>query len=226
MAALTLVEFLVVVAMLTAIAVLLLPSMLPRRFERAARVSCVYNLKGIGVAFKTWTVDNNDKPPMLVSVTNGGTMELVSSTNAFVHFQAMSNELSTPKLLFCPDEADKNRRPATTFRDSIPTGALNQVAFSDLSISYFLNVSDNTNLLSSPDLFLCGDRTISINRVLAKHGLHPVSTNDFLRWDLKSGHKGYGNILIADGSVQQTDTRLLNSIFAQTGLATNYLMFP
>jgi hypothetical protein len=36
---------------------------------------------------------------MQVSVTNGGTMELVNGGTVFEHFLVMSNELSTPKLL-------------------------------------------------------------------------------------------------------------------------------
>src|SRR5258707_2421015 len=78
-AALTLVEFLIVVAVLAALALVFLPPMVMPRRAGAQRICCINNLKQDGLAFKTWAVDNNDKLPMQVSVTNGGAMEVVSN---------------------------------------------------------------------------------------------------------------------------------------------------
>ena len=81
-------------------------------------------------------------------------MELVGGGQVFRHFQVMSNELSTPRILFCP--ADKRRTYATSFMSG----------FSDQNISYFLNVDaipDNgTNLL-------CGDRNLTNQRTAGGH---------------------------------------------------------
>jgi hypothetical protein len=59
--------------------------------ERALSIACVNNLKQFGLAVRTWALDNNDSNPPNV--------------------QSMSNELSTPKILVCP--ADANRQVAT-----------------------------------------------------------------------------------------------------------------
>ena len=77
--ALTLIEVLVVIAVLTVVVVLFFPrSHSGRRMERSTRINCVNNLKEIGLAYRIWAGDNGSKYPMEVSVTNGGTMELVA----------------------------------------------------------------------------------------------------------------------------------------------------
>jgi competence protein ComGC len=222
-AALTLVEFLIVVAVLAALVMVLLPAL--TKAHGGSRTNCTNNLKQVGLAFETWELDNNDKSPMQVSVTNGGTMELVGSGNAFMHFVVMSNELSTPKLLFCPAETDRRRVMASTFNQTRQAGSAYQIPFTnDLNVSYFVCVDTNSD--DPAQALLSGDRDFSINGVAAQHGLHPISTNDFLAWDPKSGHKGNGNILISDGSVNQLSTSKLNSSLAVTGSTTNRLVFP
>ena len=54
-----------------------------------------------------WESDNNDKYPMSISVTNGGAMEAVLNGNPMRVFQVMSNELSIPKILICPEDTYK-----------------------------------------------------------------------------------------------------------------------
>src|SRR5215468_12367757 len=110
----SLVELLVVVAIIGILAAILLPA-LSRAKAKSARISCVCNLKQVGVAFRTWALDHNDRYPMQVSVTNGGTMELTGSPMVFASFAVMSNELSTPTILFCPSDRDGRRVVATDF---------------------------------------------------------------------------------------------------------------
>src|SRR5882724_8113127 len=107
--AFTLIELLIVVAIIAVLAAIILPSMARQGCVPGQRINCVNNLKQIGLAFRTWALDNNDKYPMQVSVTNGGAMEIVSTGTVFTVFQVMSNELSTPKILFCPEESDPKR---------------------------------------------------------------------------------------------------------------------
>lgn len=87
--------------------------------HKSSRLGCVNNLKQIGLAFKTWAIDNDGQFPFNVSTNAGGTMELCArgtdgfDTNAALHFQVMSNELSTPRILVCPK--DSSRKPAAGF---------------------------------------------------------------------------------------------------------------
>jgi hypothetical protein len=92
---------------------------LPRDWPRAQRITCVNNLKQIGLATRTWAIDHDGPFPFKVSTNAGGTMEFCATggdgfdSNAALHFQVMSNELSTPLILVCPQ--DRSRKPAARF---------------------------------------------------------------------------------------------------------------
>jgi hypothetical protein len=74
-------------------------------WPRAQGISCVNNLKQIGVGFRTRSLDNADKYPCNVPTNAGGVMEVCEAgadgfeKNPAAVFQVMSNELSTPGLL-------------------------------------------------------------------------------------------------------------------------------
>jgi hypothetical protein len=109
-------------AVLIVLALVLLGCMLtwmPYNGGREKYLYCVNNLKQIGLAFRTWAIDNDSQFPFNVSTNAGGTMEYCArgtngfDSNAAQHFQVMSNELSTPRILVCPK--DRSRKPATVF---------------------------------------------------------------------------------------------------------------
>src|SRR5882672_4543901 len=125
-AAFTMIEFVIVVVSLSILAALLLPAF-ARAKARSSRIDCVNNLKQVGVAFRTWALDNGYMYPMAVALTNGGTMELVDSGVVYRHFQVMSNELSTPKILVCP--YDSARPTSSTFASTVPPGSANSTPF-------------------------------------------------------------------------------------------------
>jgi hypothetical protein len=82
-------------------------------------ITCVNNLKQIGLSLKIWAGDNNDQMPFNASTNAGGTMEFCAvdkdgfDRNSYLHFQVMSNELSTPLILICPQ--DPVKKVATDF---------------------------------------------------------------------------------------------------------------
>ena len=219
--AFTVVELLIVVACLSILAGIILPSLARQNRNGGCRINCANNLKQIGLSFRCWTLDNNDKFPMQVSVTNGGAMEVISTGTAFAAFQVMSNELSTPKILFCPEENDPKHIAASTF--TIGSGALNSVPFTnDNNLSYFAAL-DAEDIF--PQRLLSGDRNLAISGRPAPHGLLQVWTNTAVTW-FGPRHNGNGNIALADGSVQQVTSPRLRILFAQSGMATNRLAIP
>ncbi|HPY30091.1 MAG TPA: DUF4190 domain-containing protein [Verrucomicrobiota bacterium] len=106
-----------------AFSLVLLPGWLPRALvagkEKAQSITCVNNMKLIGLSFRIWAGDNNDRFPFNVSTSRGGTRELCQpgsdgfDHNAAYHFRALSNELITTRILVCP--ADKDKQPAQGF---------------------------------------------------------------------------------------------------------------
>jgi len=218
----TLIEFMFVVVAVAVLVALFLPAM-TRRPHRHPRINCINNLKQVGLSFRQWALDNNDKFPMQVSVTNGGTMELVESGNVYVHFQVMSNELNTPKILFCSQESNPKRQPATTFASAIPAGTPGQVPFTnDNNVSYFVGVDA---VDTSPQMFLAGDDNLTVRGVRVKRGLHSFWTNTPVAWT-KERHVNQGNIGLADGSVQALNNQTLLRTFQSTGVITNRLASP
>ena len=216
--AFTLIELLLIIATLAILAALLLPK-LARRGDTAQKINCSNNLKQIGISFRTWALDNNDKFPMQVPATNGGTLELVESGTVFSHFQVMSNELSTPKLLVCPQETDPKRTVANTFAITASSTA----SFTnDSQVSYFVGVDAED---VRPSTFLSGDRNVAFDGIPVKHGLHTVRTGSSLGW-VQPQHNNGGNICFADGSVQGLSTRGLRAAFQATGVATNRFAVP
>ena len=221
--AFNLIENFVILAVIMGLAATVILPQMARHRRCICRINCVNNLKQTGLAFRTWALDNNDQYPMQVSMTLGGTMELVTNGNAFAHFRVMSNELSTPKVLFCPQETDPGRQSSSTFASTIPLNSINQVPFTnDNNISYFVGV-DATDV--SPQMILSGDRNLCVDGVLVRRRLLNLWTNSVVTWNMPRHEKG-GNIAYADGSVGQLSDRALKQAFLQTGCATNRLHLP
>jgi prepilin-type N-terminal cleavage/methylation domain-containing protein len=205
--AFTLVELLVVIAVLAVVIAILLPSF--DRPPQAHRIKCVNNLKNVGLAFRIFASDNQDRYPMEVSTNEVGSLELVQTETPFRHFAALSNELSTPKILVCP--ADKKRKAVTNF-----------LSMRQVNLSYFVGLDATTGLTNA---FLSGDRNLTTNGRPVKPGLVDLTTNIVVGWTAEI-HNLEGNIALGDGSVQQFSSARLAPALRGTGLVTNRLAVP
>ena len=174
--------------------------------SKSQRINCVNNLKQIGLAYRIWGGDHGDKYPMQISTTNSGAQELALAGDANAIFRGMSNELGTPKILFCP--ADLGRFSATNFNRDL-----------NGKISYFANVDANDLY---PQMILSGDDTFARGGLPVKSGLLEVSAQNPIAWTA-ARHKFAGNLGIADGSVQMVNNSGLSNLVNQ---ATNRLAIP
>jgi prepilin-type N-terminal cleavage/methylation domain-containing protein/prepilin-type processing-associated H-X9-DG protein len=178
--------------------------------NQSSEIQCVNNLKQIGLAFRIWEGDNGDKPPMQVPAKSGGAMEPAARGNVARIFQVMSNELSTPRILLCPVDAD--RFAAKNFT----------AGFDNSKVSYFVGLDANND---QPWMFLSGDENFAVDRRPVKAGLLLLATNAPVSWTA-ARHVNQGNIGLADGSVQTTSSSFLRQMLVQTGVATNRLAIP
>ncbi|HSY19766.1 MAG TPA: prepilin-type N-terminal cleavage/methylation domain-containing protein [Candidatus Acidoferrales bacterium] len=221
---LTLIEAVVVIFILAFIAMLLVPALLAPRYNYGPRLRCTNNLKQTALAIKVWAGDHNDKYPMAVSVTNGGAMELMETPDAWKIFQMMSNELGTPKVIYCPADL-AHGTCATNFTDDLKN-----------KISYFIG-ADATD--ANPQTLLSGDDNFLLNQSPVHPGLVTVTSPAQLEWDgdrhgsvtdqgwfNKPKKLGSGNIALTDGSVQGVTPIGLTNLVYNTGLATNRLVIP
>jgi prepilin-type N-terminal cleavage/methylation domain-containing protein len=204
----TLTELLVVLVLTVVLAAVVLP-LLSRPRRSPSSTYCMINLKQIGTAFRLWASDHSDKFPMSVSATNEGTLELGVAGAVYPHFQVLSNELITPKILVCREDA---RSIATNFTTD----------FADSRISYFVGLdADQAN----PQMLLVGDRNLTLNGQTGLRGLVALATNAPASWVTTNLHKTLGVVGFADGSVQRVTTAQLRQALAAS-VATNRLVIP
>lgn len=177
------------------------------RGTRAPRIVCVNNLKQVGLAFRIFATDHNERLPMDVPIAQGGTKELVPFGTVFPHLVVVSNELSTTKLLYCP--TDKRVAPG------------NFAEVRDEHLSYFIGLDAQEE---NPQSMLAGDRNIAVaSNALPR--ILTLKTNDLVHWT-KEMHVEAGNILFGDGHVDQLSTGRLRDAVRWTGQATNRLAIP
>lgn len=216
---LTLIEVLVVICVIAILSALLLPSF-GGGSHHPNRVVCMNNLKQINLGFLIYANDYNNKFPMQVPVTNGGTMEFIYSGHVFPHFEKEMKHLREPqeiqplKVLVCPN--DKKRQIATNYE-----------ALNDLNISYFLNADAycTTNFINPSQVIFDGERDLSLNHQPVKAGLLAVTTNGDLSWTGELHSKG-GNLAFVDGHVEWSKENELNSLIQKQPAATNRFCIP
>ena len=208
---LTLIEVLVVVAVIAIIAAMLLPSLTGG--GPSSRFKCYSHLRQIDLGFLMYESDFGGEYPMQVSAKDGGTKEFIYTSHVFPHYEKIQKYISGQQfynLLVCP--SDKSRKAST-----------NAEAFTDLNISYFLNVDCTTN--SPAQSFLLGDRNLTTNGFAVLTGALLVTTNINLKWTQEIHLKG-GNLAFADGHVEWCKSENFNSFIRQQPAATNRLAIP
>jgi competence protein ComGC len=218
--AFTKVELLAVLAAMVVGVALLLPA-LARAKAKANRISCVGNLKNLGLAMRIFATDNGGAFPWLLSTNASddgkggkigpGTREFTANArDLWRHFQILSNELSTPRILVC--SSDKERRPTRSWTN-----------LNNLNLSYFLGLGASAEW---PQSILAGDRNLLLEGRALSNEVVQFGSRTNVSFDRRL-HVGAGNLLLGDGSAQQVSDQRLREQFHDASLtSTNTLVFP
>lgn len=238
--AFTLIELLVVIAIIAILAAMLLPALAAAK-RKAQRINCVNNLKETYLGTKIWEGDNSDQYPMAVSTSMGGAKEFVYSYadtkpgtySPYSVFQVMSNQLATPKILYCTADNNPNAAAAgvagtvLTHQGTYATN-FNNVVFGDAYVSYFI-CGDATE--AYPGMIIFGDRNIGTVGATSYTATPATvmftdteqvdagaASEAIWSWSAQDEHLGQGNIGLTDGSCAQVTVNGLRQALIQ---ATN-----
>jgi len=195
-----------------------------RRPPHKYGISCIDNLKEIGTAYRLWAGDNGDLVPAQQTVISNGWRDFLTNanqgSNCWVNYAIMANDLGqSPRIVVCPVD---ERQAALSFTNK----------FDNTHISYFVGVNANDIY---PQSIAGGDRNLGPGLVPdPDYGYSPKSgkgndvtipINSSVSWSLKmhsaGSTAGAGNILLGDGSGQQTSSASFNQNWLRNAQGTN-----
>jgi type II secretory pathway pseudopilin PulG len=185
----TLIELLLVIAIIVVLFAVLFPVDINRRGGRAAmRARCMSNLRQVGLGEVMWYSDHSNQFPWEVVGANGGTLETSARGQVAPNFQALGEYIKDPSVFRCP-------------ADTVRSAAASYAAFAQTNVSYFIHLDLGTNAMSSA---LAGDRNLQCDGKPVSSGLLSLTTASKLGWT----HELHGNAPVPSGNLLFEDAHV------------------
>lgn len=210
---------------------------LTRPKTQASRIRCISNLKQIGLSFRIWGNEHDDRYPYYFpGLTNEHTgIPITGNTTnamAWMHFQVLSNEILDARIIACPEDELRWENTAEEFGNNALS--LSHPTKRDLAVSYFVGLfADETR----PDTILAGDRNLAAEAYRKPFGTEAgggaVQLPGRYALSIAPGHTLHQTRVIvafADGSVSELPLegfkeKLIQSVQAY-GTNANLFLFP
>jgi hypothetical protein len=163
---------------------------------------------------RLWANDNAALFPWQVPVVDGGSLGSYDWTD---HYRAASNELSTPKVLYCPTDKDRAQLASATLSSPMiaaaavaPRPNIWNVLDGGRNVSYFVGLSADE---AKPHSILAGDGRIGSGTGgsdIIYTGANGTSIDLYFEGgqmhSRTSGEMGRGFLVLADASVHSATT--------------------
>ena len=125
------------------------------------------------------------------------------------HFQIVSNELVTPKVLACSEDKKRSRTSGWS------------VFTNNSHLSYFVGLDADETM---PQTILTGDRNVISPTVKPVKGVLNITPNDRVEWT-KAIHNQAGNFGLADGSASQATSIQISKQFQAAVVSTTQAVY-
>ena len=178
--------------------------------SRADRVACFNNLRQIGNALRHYALEHNDLPPWL-PWSPAGNFNQPGKHELWFQYWWIRDYIESPKFLMDPGETRSGARVATNW-DLNPNGGLQLIK--NNAVAYPLGLDSATFI---PQTIMVADRHMEhAGFGGCSSGISTaarISTRT-ARWSGEV-HGVFGNVALADGSVESVDSDGLRRILSE-----------